>query len=380
MSGTDSLSLNDAPLTLDPGKTAPFAEKTEAQAASPLAEALAASGSDGERPRMHPKWSKAAETLGERTESAGKRFTGPAADGVWVWLPQGPGPKVPWSKRHPVLFWGGIIVLLGLAFAWGRVHGTSSFTGPKIAVINIEGMILDSGPTVAWMEKIRKDPGYKGAVVRINSPGGAVGPSQELYAGIKRLAASKPVAASMGALAASGGYYVALGADELFAGPSTLTASIGVKMQLPNIEGLMRTIGVSEKTLSTGRLKDAGNAWREMSPEEEAYFRSILNDMFDEFVGTVAKERKMPLTEVRKLADGRAMTGRQALEAGLVDTLGDFHAALESVRERSNLAPGEAVLEEGPEKPASMLTDLLKSVLETAIGHSASVEQPLFMY
>lgn len=347
--------------------------------------ALGANKTDGvhdESGQGASKWNRAAENLGpKKATSAPLGADASAAGGAWIWLPQGPGPKVPWRKRHPLLFWGAVILLLGLAFGWGRMSVTDSpITGPKIAVVNVEGVIMDASSVVAWMEKVGRDDTYKGAIIRINSPGGAVGPSQEIFAAVKRLAQKKPTVTSMGALAASGGYYAALGADSIVAGPSTLTASIGVRMQIPNIGELMRTIGISETTLTTGKLKDAGSSWRDMTPEEEAYFRALIGDMYDEFVETVARERKLPQDKVRALADGRAMTGRQALEAGLVDSLGDLYAAAQIVRERAGLGPGEAKLEEGPEKPTSWLNELVGAVMRSAFEHNAAATQPVFMY
>lgn len=314
---------------------------------------------------------------------AAQAFSQPQS-GTWVWLPQGPGPKTPWRKRHPLLFWGGMLLILGLVFGWGRMSAHEKPSGgPKIAVVAVEGIIMDASSIVSWMDKVRQDDSYKGVIMRINSPGGAVGPSQEIYAAVKRMAGAKPTVVAMGALAASGGYYAALGAERIIAGPSTLTASIGVKMQLPNIGELMRTLGVSEKTLSTGALKDAGNAWREMSPEEEAYFRALIDDMYTEFIEVVAKERELSLDEVRLLADGRAMTGRQALAAGLVDELGDLYTAESYIAERAGLEPGEALLENGPPRPTSWLEDYLGATLNGLLDGAAwqrQLTQPLFYY
>lgn len=302
--------------------------------------------------------------------------------GSWTWVPEGMQPKLSWRKRHPVLFWGAALVFLALIFSVGRMSGNeAAISGPRIAVVQVEGMILDAEDTVAFMEKVRKDPIFKGAILRINSPGGAVGPSQEIYAAAKRLAETKPVVASMSSVAASGGYYAALGARTIVAGPSTLTGSIGVKMQIPNIEGLMRTIGISETTLTTGKLKDAGSSWREMRPDEEAYFRGILGDMYDEFITTVAKERNLTLEKVRAVADGRAMTGRQALEAGLVDELGDFQAAVSKIKTMAGIAEEDSVaLVKGPEKERSLFSRLLSAALNEARQQSLAVEQPVFIY
>lgn len=302
--------------------------------------------------------------------------------GAWIWMPQGFEPKKPWRKRHPVLFWGGILVLLAFIFNWGRLCRELRFPGePKIAVVNVEGVLYDAKSVLDWISEIHSDTSYKGAIVRINSPGGAVGPSQEIYAALNRLAEKMPVAASMGALAASGGYYAAIGADRIFASPSTLTASIGVKMQVPNVEGLMRTLGISEKTLTTGGLKDAGSSWRAMTPEEQAYLQGLLDDMYKEFIETVARERDLSLDEVRLSADGRAMTGRQALEAKLVDELGDLHDATQWVIARANLDEHTRLVE-GPEKNSSFFSPFFGALFRLFWdkGLEGTEQRPVFFY
>ena len=332
-------------------------------------------------PPINPRWGVAGGT-GAAYSSGGAGTPPGGAGGAWVWLPEGMKPPKSWPRRHPILFWGGCILLLLLVFNWGRMSTENGpLVGSRIAVINVEGIILDASATNAWIEKIRRDPSIKGAVLRVNSPGGAVGPSQEIYAAIKRLDETKPVIASMGALAASGGYYISLGAREIYASPSSLTASIGVKMQLPNFGELMKTIGISETTLATGKLKDAGSSWRTMTPEEEAYLRALIGDMYDEFIQTVARKRELPLETVRGLADGRAMTGRQALEAKLVDKLGDRYEAVRRVMELCQLPESPPVkIVEGPEKPVSMLKELMNSVLEIGVEQTHKAEQPVFMY
>jgi protease-4 len=336
-------------------------------------------GDAGRTPPINPRWGGAAGT--GRVHAAGGAGTPPGgAGGAWVWLPEGMKPPKSWRKRHPVLFWGGCLLVLATVFGWGRMSVEDGpLNAPKIAVINLEGIILDASAELQWIEKVRLDPSIKGALLRVNSPGGAVGPSQEIYAAIKRLDADKPVFASMGALAASGGYYACLGAREIHAGPSSLTASIGVKMQVPNFEALMKTIGVAETTLTTGKLKDAGSSWRPMTPEEEVHLSSLLQDMYEEFIRTVARERALPPDVVRQLADGRAMTGRQALEAKLVDHLGDRHETLERLKEQCLLS-GPVKIVEGPEKPGSLLKELMSGLLHMGMEHTLALEQPVFLY
>lgn len=333
-------------------------------------------------PPVNPRWGSAAGT-GVVCSSGGAGTPPGGAGGAWVWLPEGMKPPKSWPKRHPILFWGACILILMAVFTWGRKSVEDGpLVGPRIAVINVEGIIMDASATVAWIEKVRRDPSIKGAILRINSPGGAVGPSQEIYAAVKRLDETKPVIASMGALAASGGYYVALGARQIYASPSTLTASIGVKMQMPNFGALMKSIGISEMTLTTGKLKDAGSSWRPMTPDEESYLRNLIGDMYEQFIQTVSKERALPLDAVRPLADGRAMTGRQAVEAKLVDALGDQYDVLRRVLDICGLEESPQLkLVEGPEKPgASLLKELISGVLDVGLEYKNKAEQPVFMY
>jgi len=358
-------SLDSAPAASGPPQTPPTLGQAVGSGASP-----------------NPGWGRAVtEKTGAVPGSPGGGPPTPSG-GSWTWQPAGMEPKQPWRKRHPILFWGGLLLLFVLIFGLGRMSEKQmSIRGPRLAVVQVDGMILDAEEIVAFMEKVRKDSAFKGAILRINSPGGAVGPSQEMYAAVKRLSLAKPVVASMSSVAASGGYYVALGANRVIAGPSSLTASIGVKMQVPNIEVLMRTIGISETTLTTGRLKDAGSTWRDMKPEEEAYFQALITDMYEEFIATVAKERQLAPERVRAVADGRAMTGRQALEAGLVDELGDFYAAVNKAKELAGIAATEeVVLVKGPEKQNTLLSRLIGSVLLTLRQQSGAAEQPVFMY
>ena len=289
--------------------------------------------------------------------------------------------KKNWRRRHPFLFWTGLLLLLmgGWRLAHWAVNGP--LAGPRIAVVNIEGLLLETDDAVLWLETVRRDPAVQAVVVRINSPGGAVAPSQELYRAVKRTAEAKPLIVSMGAVAASGGYYAALGAREIFANPSTLTASIGVKVQLPNLEGLLRTIGIAEKTLASGRLKDAGSPSSPPSPEEEAYFRDLILDMHEEFISTVIRERNLPSEQARSLADGRAMTGRQALEAGLVDRLGDYQDALDRAKELGQFPPDAAPdLVTGPEKSRSLVRELIGILMDIPLDRGILSAQPVFLY
>jgi protease-4 len=394
-------------IQIAPSDTAPSPAAADPSAGAPGAAAatIAPSAGDGPAP-VPPKWGgadDAGQRAGERPRSAG--FAGPdlrlnlepgdsappgapggaaggGPGGAWLWLPRGVAPRRSWPRRHPILTFLGIFLVGALVFYFGRLSlQDSPISGPKLALIKVEGVILDSGPVVEFIEEIARDDSIMGALLRDNSPGGAVGPSQEIYAALKRLQKKKPLVASMGAVAASGGYYAAIAADKVYAGPSTLTASIGVKMSVPNMEGLMKTLGLSEKTLRTGELKDAGSSWRPMSAEEESYLQGLLDDMYEEVLAVVAKERSMSQDHLRPLADGRAMTGRQALVAGLVDRMGDATDALAELKFLCKMDENAVVtLVEGPEEPSSFMRDVVLSLFRAAMREKLAAEQPLFLY
>jgi len=206
-----------------------------------------------------------------------------------------------------------------------------------VAVINLTGTISASTRFVKDLKALTEKDNVKAIVVRINSPGGVVGPSQEMYEAIKAADAKIPVIASMGALAASGGYYAALGARKIYANPGTLTASIGVIMQFMNVEGLYKWARLDAYTLKAGKLKDVGSPLRRMTPEEKAYLEAMMHDIHVQFRGAVKERRKLSDEELDAVADGRVMTGSQAKTAKLVDTLGGFEDAVKEAKKLASL-------------------------------------------
>lgn len=200
--------------------------------------------------------------------------------------------------------------------------------GEKVAVVRIEGPIMDSKNTTDEIKGYLKDASIKAIVLRVDSPGGAVAPSQEIYEEVKKATLKKKVIVSMGSVAASGGYYISAPADRIIANPGTLTGSIGVIMEIPNIEGLMNKIGVKTEVIKSGRHKDIASAFRKMGKEERLILQGVLDDVHEQFIKAVSDGRKIPFDEVKKLADGRIFTGRQAMEARLVDELGTLEDAI----------------------------------------------------
>ena len=236
-------------------------------------------------------------------------------------------------KRHPVLF--PIIVLFVLLISISLV--SRSATAPSLGVVAVEGVILESEPTIRKLRQLQKNPSVKGIIVRINSPGGAVAPSQEIFSELLRLRKHKKVFVSISSVAASGGYYIAVGSDRIFANPGSLTGSIGVIMQSYNIEELLSRVGVKPVTIKSGKNKDLGSMFRPLKKEERKLLESVLQNTHEQFIEAVAENRTIDLEQVTELADGRVFTGKQAAELGLVDELAGFREVVEKMRNELNI-------------------------------------------
>ncbi len=196
-----------------------------------------------------------------------------------------------------------------------------------IGLVEIKGIVMSARPYAEQIQRFRKISNVKAILVRIDSPGGSVAPSQEIHEAIHRAREQKPVIASMASVAASGGYYIASAADKIFANPGTLTGSIGVAMQMRNLRDLMSKIGVDNKVIKSGELKDVGSPFRSMTPGEERYLQEVSDEIYDQFVEAVSTSRKMKQEEVEEIADGRILTGKRAQELGLVDEMGGLETA-----------------------------------------------------
>lgn len=221
--------------------------------------------------------------------------------------------------------------------------------GDRIALIRIEGPIIDSKETIDEMKDYVKDASIKSIVLRIDSPGGAVAPSQEIYEEVRKATAKKKIIVSMGSVAASGGYYIASPATKIIANPGTLTGSIGVIMEIPNVEGLMNKIGVKTEVIKSGQHKDIASVFRGIKKEEKEILQNVLDNVHDQFIAAVAEGRKMVLEDVKKIADGRIFTGEQALKVGLVDELGNLEDAVKTAAKLSGIK-GEPVVVTKKEK------------------------------
>lgn len=253
-----------------------------------------------------------------------------------------------------------VLALFSLAFSLGRWERLG---GSKVALITVEGVILDSKEVIEQLEKYRTNPSVKAIVLRINSPGGGVAPSQEIYEEIlkTRQADKKPVVASFGSVAASGGYYVASAADLIVANPGSITGSIGVLLQIPNFSGLLQKIGVKSVVVKSGQHKDLASPTREMTDAERQILQGMLDDVHNQFIDVVAKGRQIDRKKVEAIADGRIFSGREAQSLGLVDHLGNLQDAIDRAGTLAGIRGKPTVIQE--RKRGLFLIDLLRGGL-----------------
>ena len=289
------------------------------------------------------------------------------------------------SRRHPLLFsflifsalTSATLILLALIVSFGMrgsdLAGLEMGRGEKVGVVEIVGVIANSRGILEQLKRFREDEDIKAIVIRVDSPGGVVGPSQEIYREVVRTCTTKKVIASMGAVAASGGYYVIAGADGIVANPGTITGSIGVIMEYTNFRELFRKIGLSPVVIKSGRFKDAGSPVRDMTPEDEQLLKDFVDQLHQQFVAAIAEGRRIELEKVQELADGRIYTGQDAKEIGLVDRIGNLEDAIEWAGRLAGIE-GEIVPVYPAPKKISVLRLLTESMMEHLVGRIAHQE------
>ncbi len=240
------------------------------------------------------------------------------------------------SRRHPYLFFILVsssifaAVIIGISTLIFLGTRESDFNmGEKVGVVEISGIITDAKDTIRNIRKYREDDSIKAIVLRIDSPGGVVGPAQEIFREVRKTVGEKKIIASMGAVAASGGYYVAAGTDGIMANPGTITGSIGVIMGYTNFEEILQKIGLYPVVVKSGEFKDMGSPVRKMTEREKKLLQDFVDSTHRQFVAAVAEGRKMDPDKVRSIADGRIITGEDAKSLGLVDRLGNIEDAIE---------------------------------------------------
>lgn len=265
------------------------------------------------------------------------------------------------KKRRVFIILGIIVALFFLMLVLRSMDGGTPI-GEKVAVVDITGIITKSDETIKLIHAYRDDSSIKAIVLRINSPGGSVAPVQEIYSELQKI--DKPIVASMGGTAASGGYYVACAADTIMANPGTLTGSIGVIMQFTRLKGLYDKIGLEHQVIKSGEFKDTGSPFRELTEKEQAVLQATVDDVYNQFVDTIFEARKSLLSrsEILELADGRIFSGQQALDSKLLDQLGNLPEAIEVAGKLANI--------DG--KPKVVRKEKKKSLLEQLTG----IKQP----
>jgi len=270
-------------------------------------------------------------------------------------------------RKHPILL-GLIIVgvilgvfLLSILFLTRLGEKKAFALGDKIAVVDIKGVITSSRNIIDQIDAYSEDDNVKAIILRINSPGGSVGPSQEIYREVLKAREKKKVIASIGSVGASGGYYVACASDLIVVNPGTITGSIGVVMEFSNVEELLKKIGLRSYVIKSGRHKDIGSPLREMTPEDKSILQGVIDSVHSQFIRAVAEGRNMEERKVRQIADGRIFSGEQARELGLVDRLGSLQDAIEIAAEMVGIKGKPTVIY--PRKKLSLYEMLFKKSL-----------------
>ena len=276
----------------------------------------------------------------------------------------------------------GIPVLIGAAIVAGKEVSSKdqkyASEGHTVAVVELSGVIEDAKDILEELHDRVADKKIDGIVLRIDSPGGAVAPSQDMYSAVMKLKEKKPIVVSMGSLAASGGFYTAVAGSKILAQPGTMTGSVGVIMQIPNVSKISQMIGFDMITIRAGKLKDAGNSFREMTPEEREYLERTANTVHAQFIRDVATARKISEDKVREFADGRVILGEEAKTLGLIDGFGDVYDAARLVYDlkgsplKADEAP-ELVYKEDPLKDFKKMFETISSIPRLLSSRTAQI-------
>jgi protease IV len=284
------------------------------------------------------------------------------------------------ARRHPYLF---SFLIISTLFTISVVSvvivvsitvkqaGLSDFISEpgdgKVGVVEIQGVITDSKEVLSLIKRFREDDDIQAIVIRIDSPGGVIGPSQEIYREIRKTTQDKKIVASMGSIAASGGYYIAAATNGIVANPGTITGSIGVIMAYTNFRKVLDKIGMIPVVIKSGPYKDLGSPTKEMTKEERGVLQAFVDQAHRQFVTAIAEGRRMDIEHVKSLADGRIYTGEEAVKQGLVDRLGNLEDAIEWAGELGGIQGRVATVYKKKEK-LSFLKYMLESTLQDFIG------------
>lgn len=296
------------------------------------------------------------------------------------------------KSRAPLFFAGalsgcliGLVLFAILAGVIASMRSDTTvdnpFSSDKVAVVLIEGEIFESHDALELLHRYAENDSVKAIVMRINSPGGAIAPSQEIYEEIRnvRSRSGKPIVASLDSVAASGGFYIASACDRIVANPGSITGSIGVILQWMEIKDLLAWAKMKPETLTSGQMKAAGSPYEQLTPEQRAYLQSIVNQLHSQFVRAVAAGRKLPVGDVSRIADGRVFTGEQALALKLVDELGNMDDAIRVAGRLAGVKGKPGMIYPKKKKPGllDLMTD--QSDSESPLSRIFS-HRPRFLY
>ena len=246
------------------------------------------------------------------------------------------------------------------------ISGGSSFSsGDKVAVLRVEDVIIDSQIYLESIDAIAKDDNVKALVVRIDSPGGSVGPSQEIYSELKELGKELPIVASIGGVGASGGYYIACATEKIYANPGSITGSIGVIAQFASYEKLLDWAKIDVEVIKSGKYKDVGSPFREMNETDKQYIQELIDNVYSQFKSVVASSRDIGTEQIDSIAEGKIYTGEQALNLKLIDELGTINDAVSEAGKLGGIE-GEPNVINFPKKKFSF-QDLLNSKFDTSL-------------
>ncbi len=254
----------------------------------------------------------------------------------------------------------GIVLFLVILFLFSQFFIRSS---PKIAIIDVKGVISDYMPVIDNIQRAQNDPSIKAVVISVDSPGGSVGAAQEIYTAIEKLRKYKPVVVSMGNVAASGGYYISVPANVIYANPGTITGSIGVIIQHINVSKILDKLGIKVENIKSGKNKDILFPNNKLTPEQKKLIMNTINDVYNQFLEDVVKYRPIDMETLKKYADGRILTGRQAKKINLIDKLGNIQDAIEEAKNLSGLK-GKKVFIIRLKKEEGILKKILDSKVE----------------
>jgi protease IV len=259
--------------------------------------------------------------------------------------------KISKALLFPALF---ILLLVIVSLIFTAVSRGSR---EKVALVKVEGPIIEAKTVVDEIKGYVKDSTIKAIVIRVDSPGGGVVPSQEIYEQVKKAKMTKKVVVSMGSVAASGGYYISAPADRIIANAGTITGSIGVIMVVPNLKGLLDKVGIKTEVVKSGKNKDLASVFRGIGSEEREIIQGVMDDVHEQFIAAVAEGRKIPLDKARAISDGRIFSGRQAIGVGLVDEVGDLEYAVKAAAKLAGIEGEPEVVSKAEKSALSRLIE-----------------------